>query len=272
MRILYATDGSLQALAGVQFLASLPFAGDTLLTILTVLPNEGLMDAETALASARAVLRESAVSLETQILYGDPADAILEAELTRSTELIVVGSRGLSGVERHFLGSVAERVARGARSSVLVARPLLHGLQGVIFGFDGSERVARAANWFRSSFPLPPECTVWITAVLPLLERGQQPERRAGPILFSALYQQQLQETAPQLEALVAEFAQAGRRVEADVETGEAADTLLRVAEKRQADLIVVGARGLSARDRYLLGSVSEKVLRLARCSVLVVR
>ncbi|MDZ4734522.1 MAG: universal stress protein [Nitrospirota bacterium] len=46
----------------------------------------------------------------------------------------------------------------------------------------------------------------------------------------------------------------------------------MNVAAKHQADLIVMGAKGLGAIDRFLLGSVSTRVVEQANCSVLVVR
>ena len=44
------------------------------------------------------------------------------------------------------------------------------------------------------------------------------------------------------------------------------------VAEKTVADLIVCGATGLNAVERFLIGSVSESIVRSAKCDVLVVR
>jgi nucleotide-binding universal stress UspA family protein len=46
----------------------------------------------------------------------------------------------------------------------------------------------------------------------------------------------------------------------------------LAAAEERGVDLIAVGSQGLSAIERSIMGSVSEKVLRHAHCSVLIVR
>lgn len=74
------------------------------------------------------------------------------------------------------------------------------------------------------------------------------------------------------LESLAAAFAADGRRVTFRVSTDETVFGLLAVAAEPSADLIVLGAQGLTGMDRFLLGSVSEKVLRHAPCSVLVVR
>jgi nucleotide-binding universal stress UspA family protein len=53
---------------------------------------------------------------------------------------------------------------------------------------------------------------------------------------------------------------------------GNPAAELVRIADEHRAGLIVVGSQGLSAIERFLLGSVSERVLRHAHCSVLVVK
>jgi nucleotide-binding universal stress UspA family protein len=54
--------------------------------------------------------------------------------------------------------------------------------------------------------------------------------------------------------------------------TGNPADEILATAGAFDADLIVVGARGMGGMARLLLGSVSERVLRHARCPVLIVK
>jgi universal stress protein A len=56
------------------------------------------------------------------------------------------------------------------------------------------------------------------------------------------------------------------------VRTGRAADTICDVAIERGADLIVMGTHGRSGVAHLLLGSVAEKVVRLAPCAVLTVR
>lgn len=54
--------------------------------------------------------------------------------------------------------------------------------------------------------------------------------------------------------------------------TGDPAEEIVRLANIHQADLIVIGSRGLTGIDRILQGSVSSEVVQLAPCSVLVVR
>lgn len=59
---------------------------------------------------------------------------------------------------------------------------------------------------------------------------------------------------------------------EVEVAAGGAADTIVRFARERHVDLIVMGTHGRAGLQRMLLGSVAERVLRLAPCPVLTVR
>jgi nucleotide-binding universal stress UspA family protein len=72
----------------------------------------------------------------------------------------------------------------------------------------------------------------------------------------------------------VAEEALAARGISAELapRAGDPATAILDAAEKESADLIVMGTRGLGTAERWLIGSVSDKVLHHAHCSVLVAR
>ena len=59
---------------------------------------------------------------------------------------------------------------------------------------------------------------------------------------------------------------------EVEVATGSAAETIVRVARERDTDLIVMGTRGRTGLQHVVLGSVAEKVVRLAPCPVLTVK
>ena len=69
-----------------------------------------------------ASLREG-VATERELLAGDPAKALLEFARVNQTDLIVTGSHGFGFLTRLWLGSVSQRLVRGARCSVLVAPP-----------------------------------------------------------------------------------------------------------------------------------------------------
>ena len=65
---------------------------------------------------------------------------------------------------------------------------------------------------------------------------------------------------------------EAGIQVEVYAREGDPADAILDVAEEQNADLIVVGNKGMTGAKRFLLGSVPNKVSHHAPCSVMIIR
>jgi nucleotide-binding universal stress UspA family protein/nitrite reductase/ring-hydroxylating ferredoxin subunit len=124
------------------------------------------------------------------------------------------------------------------------------GYRNILVGTDGSETAARAEQFAAR-----------------LAKRF-----RAGLLIVSAFDRERI----PRDEALqVAEAARdrvADQRVkpEVEVEGGEPADVVLTVAERRGADLVVVGNRGMGKFRRFRLGSVPERVATYAACDVLI--
>jgi nucleotide-binding universal stress UspA family protein len=74
------------------------------------------------------------------------------------------------------------------------------------------------------------------------------------------------------LQAAAVPAQEAGVPVELFARQGDPADAILDVAEEREADLIVVGNKGMTGAKRFLLGSVPNKVSHHAPCSVLIIR
>jgi nucleotide-binding universal stress UspA family protein len=74
------------------------------------------------------------------------------------------------------------------------------------------------------------------------------------------------------LQAAAAEALAAGVEARTYARQGDPADAILDVAEEQDADLIVVGNKGMTGAKRFLLGSVPNKVSHHAPCSVLIIR
>jgi nucleotide-binding universal stress UspA family protein len=280
MRILYATDGSAGALAAAQLLVLLPLETDSQLTILTVtqptlMPPEEEAEGQEATKISQSILSHSRARLRTQVRQGNPAEEILQAAEEQSTDLIVVGSSGRSAIARFFVGSVAERVARHAACPVLMARPLHGSLSKLIVGVDGSPGAGRAVTWLQQ-FPLPAECEIRLLTVVSRVEDLVRTSRffplpLMAPGDAQTFVERQRREVQARLDELAVSLAPTARPVVTEIRRGDPATALLEVAEDEGADLIVVG-KGHDSLERFLMGSVSEKVLRHAHCSVLIVR
>jgi nucleotide-binding universal stress UspA family protein len=92
-------------------------------------------------------------------------------------------------------------------------------------------------------------------------------------LLIVGAYQPASREAAETAVRDAARMAQdAGLTVEAFPRQGDPADAILDVAEEQEAGLIVVGNKGLTGAERFLLGSVPNKVSHHAPCSVLIIR
>ena len=74
------------------------------------------------LDEAAAAVRTDGLDLETHACRSDGADAILEVAEAEDADLIVVGSRGMTGSRRFLLGSVPNKVSHHARCDVLIVQ------------------------------------------------------------------------------------------------------------------------------------------------------
>jgi nucleotide-binding universal stress UspA family protein len=136
MKILVPVDGSAYALKAVETACDLAKARAPSSVVLTAVAieipelEEGVFIAETmkaqaqsALAKAREVAQAQSLTPEVILATGaSPADKIVQVAKDQQADLIVIGSRGLAGKTRTFLGSTASQVVTYAHCSVLVVK------------------------------------------------------------------------------------------------------------------------------------------------------
>ena len=135
----------------------------------------------------------------------------------------------------------------------------------VILATDGSEDARAAAEWL-GEFPLPRSARVLALSVAPL------PYVAPDMLMIPSLDEYGRAAVAATAEEardiVVARFPDA----EARVVDGDPRERIVRTADEWAADLIVVGARGLTGLKEFVLGGVSSAVVRWAPCPVLVVK
>jgi nucleotide-binding universal stress UspA family protein len=143
--------------------------------------------------------------------------------------------------------------------------------KSIVVGTDGS---ATASEAVRQAIELAGSVGAkleLVSAYEPVPAHRLREERREAPedLQWAISPREDVDAT---LEA-AAELARAAG-VEANVypRQGDPADAVLDVAEEREADLIVVGNKGMTGAKRFLLGSVPNKVSHYAPCSVLIIR
>ncbi len=97
------------------------------------------------------------------------------------------------------------------------------------------------------------------------------PEMLGAPV-YDSLLSERTGDGQQVLEEASRPFRDSGISVDTELFDGDPAGAILRVAEIRTCDLIVVGARGMNQLQELLLGSASYHVIHHAKCPVLVVR
>lgn len=117
-RVLVCADGSDHALSAMSSFTALPMAAAADVTIMAV--DDGRVDVEASLESATRALEDRVSTLKTMTSEGTPASAILEVIEREDPELVVLGTRGLTGWRRLRLGSTAASVVRSAPCNSLV--------------------------------------------------------------------------------------------------------------------------------------------------------
>jgi nucleotide-binding universal stress UspA family protein len=136
MKILVPVDGSAYSLKAVETACDLAKAQAPATLVLTAVAvqipelEEGVYiaekmkaQAEIALAKAKEVAQGKGVTAEVILAIGaSPADAIVQVAKEQQADLIVIGSRGLAGKTRSFLGSTASQVVTYSPCSVLVVK------------------------------------------------------------------------------------------------------------------------------------------------------
>jgi nucleotide-binding universal stress UspA family protein len=93
--------------------------------------DQARVEREAHLSKVVRDARTAGVTAEFLVWDGDPGGSIAAAAEAEQADLIVVGTRGRSGAERMFLGSVSDHVVRHAGCPVLVVRPSGRASDGV---------------------------------------------------------------------------------------------------------------------------------------------
>lgn len=122
--VLLTTDGSPQSQAAADVVARWPIFDLTRVRIATVaLDRSPAPEDQRAVDRAAAQLMDAGREVVTDVLQGRPGPAIVDAARAWAVDLIVIGSRGRTGLGRTLLGSVAGEVLASAPCSVLIVGP-----------------------------------------------------------------------------------------------------------------------------------------------------
>lgn len=193
------------------------------------------------------------------VLEGHPGPTLME--MAGPTTPIVVGRRGISELQHRLLGSVSQYLVTHALGPVVVVPEDWEAvpLRRIVVGFDGSEHAAAALRWAVSIAPDDAEVEALIAIdVIPWLSPQVVVERHPEAVSDARARISAVADEADPEQRARRHFMIEGPRfalAEASV----------------NADLIVVGPRGIGGLARAVLGSTTTWLLHDARCPVAVV-
>jgi nucleotide-binding universal stress UspA family protein len=279
--VLFATDFSPAAERAGRFLTRIAKHSSSRVLILHALPPPALLhladsgmgaevarrDAEERLSKAASQLRAENIAAETILSEGlEPTRVILEFAAEKAANLIVIGSKGLSVAGRLALGSVAHQLIHQAEMPVFTAGPdakvlqSQHNFQRIVCATDFSEAATAAVN-FTLSFTQSHGAHMFLCHVLPKPDRKHPIDAQRLNERFKA-----------ELQRLIPDTAREWCDPECVVDHGYAVDGILLLANRVNADLIVLGAHRLSHWFEGIKTGIVFEVIRKARSPVLTVR
>ncbi|PCR88962.1 universal stress protein [Natrinema ejinorense] len=284
-RLLFPTDGSDGAAVALDYALDLAAEHGSTVHVLNV-PDTALyspfqMDGDVvdALeAQGERIVRDAAdraaergVETVTEVESGDPYQEIIDYAASHDIDLTVMPTHGRRGLERFLLGSTTERVVRRADGPVLTLRPdaeieFTYPSQRVLAPTDGSE-CARAALEMSVDVASTTGAALSLLTVVDVVSVGVD--------VRSDLKTSMLEEAADEILDEASSVAKT-RGVEPTDETVVYGPSVARAIrshiEEQDIDLVVVGTHGRTGFDRYVLGSVTEHLVRTAPVPVLTVR
>ena len=294
-RILFATDFSRWARRAEDYACALACSWKASLTVLCVaefppglnpdyLVNQqylaDLLKTESSQLvdfKGRAELRGIAVT--TRVATGIPSEEVITVARAEDSDLIVVGTRGKTGLAHVLLGSTAERVIRGAPCPVLtvrmepadieeeegaLSRPVT--LERILVPVDFSDCSLDALGYAAVVAQQAKASLMLLHVLEPVsygldFTLGQSKARHADAETWTK-----------RLEELVSSHQHPTMQVESQLRGGFPADSILDAARTLPCDLIVMDTHGRRGISHTISGSVAEAVLRKTHCPVITVR
>jgi nucleotide-binding universal stress UspA family protein len=300
--VLAPVDGSARALRAMPWAAKLAGSSGTVVLLRVVPPQpayaetlfslvgdenavQGIQDAwsriaKTDLDEAAALLSGSGVAVEQMVAEGEPDEEIVATAARRGVDMIAMASHGRGAVGRAIFGSVADRVARTAPVPILILRaPDKDADHGVVVSrlvvpLDGSQIAERAlpvASALARQFDAPVHVVRAVDAAssLPITPGFLEVAPAVTAEVTDRIWQEAESEARSTVTAAVSRLRAEGVDASGGIVNGS---PFFAISEATQpGDLLVLTSHGRGGVQRWLLGSVAEKLVREADAPVLLV-
>lgn len=239
----------------------------------TTLDVEALQKSNIQFAQERLedVATNLAMGSEIIIRQGKPADEIKRLALEREADMVVTATHGRSGFKRLLVGSVTEKLIKTLHCPILILHTqdndfiaptgLEFKLKKILVGCDFSPDASLAFDYGLS------------------LAKEFKAELHLSHVIKPSFYKPGLQESKElrgrlerQLESMIPEECHGWCNVKINLLDGEPYVVLMNYAKEHDIDMIVLGIRGHTLLEKLLVGSTTDRLIRLSPIPVLAVR
>jgi nucleotide-binding universal stress UspA family protein len=218
--------------------------------------------------------------IQMEVLRGHAAEKIVEASNEVVDPIIVMSTHGRGGLQRWMTGSVADKVVRTADCPVLLVRsgmelPSQLELHSILVPVDGSEYsefaveyAAGLAQAFGSRIHLVR--VVDTPSAYAMLSRHME-TAVTGDIL-DEIIESMTREATEYVEQTAARLSERGLRIKTQILEGYPGEQLIEYERRGFFQLVVMATSGRSGVSRIVFGSVAERVLKMGRSPVMMIR
>ncbi|HEY9677213.1 MAG TPA: universal stress protein [Drouetiella sp.] len=217
-------------------------------------------------------LESKGATVTTQIAGGLAASTIEAVAREGKFDMIAMTAGTHSRVQQYLLGSTAGRVIGHVPCSVIVLKNVPSTpMKNVVIGIDGSDAALSAAKAAVQLLGLNGrEVQINLINVVSV----KSIYKFISPVQFVAAIEDNLVMSGEAgLAAAEKELSDLGiTKMDNVLKNGDPSDEIIKFADSISADLIVLGAQGKSAVERFLMGSVSSRVATFSKCSIAVIK
>jgi len=286
-KILVPLDGSKLAEASLPYAEALARKTGSQITLISVLLFGSGSDEDQYqhlhrfyIQEMTKAMKQKAIKVKSVIVTGDPAEQIAEYADKKNIDLIIMGTRGRSALKRWVLGSVADKVVSASSCPAALisskdsedgvwGKKILHKALVILDGTEKSEVVIPYVEELASRLDME-------IALLQLVEQAYEYYDGAEDFSHVPVSKEKMNsikaKTRRYLRKLADRLEGKGITVKTMVMTGDSAETIIKVAGKIDADVLVMATRGHPGISRWIFGSVRDEIVNIGNTLVLLVR
>jgi nucleotide-binding universal stress UspA family protein len=228
------------------------------------LREEGFNMYQPLLLRAQEEARKQRLNVKTELLFGNPGESIINYLKQNPFDLVVLGYKRRSNLNRRLLGSVASKVVNYSPCSVLIVRNKLVW-NNILVALDASPDAARALELV-FDLGAAKDISIEAVAVVPIPNYAGtlgevETARQHGEKFYSEILAK-------------AQWAAQKRKLHfrSQLFFGDPAERILHYLTQRHSDMVVLGHKGTSNIREILLGSTAYKLVNYSPCSVLITK